>query len=300
MSNTQNQEPKPTPEEIAHAETGLRFRGLAGETSSEMWMRHHDERADVNGGGLPTEEMPSQQEARHRAEWAVLERRERAELGAAWQAPEFSRATIEADAWTAVYLPIPKQADMALLREAHTWASDLVRYSEEGRGAFASPLVALPNTAAEPLAAAEARVEELEQRIYLLNFIAHTASDHLARGVERVLDIAGNASDHLARSMERVLDTFFSFFVAEPKMTAQQAHEHLQAAGNVETLHAHDVAAGVRANEAAHDWQSVMTINQQQYQDVRLAQTLGTPATAEANLGTDEHEAARQQQKLSL
>jgi hypothetical protein len=33
---------------------------------------------------------------------------------------------------------------------------------------------------------------------------------------------------------------------------------------------------------------------------VRLAQTLGTPATAEANLGTDEHEAARQQQKLSL
>lgn len=111
--------------------------------------------------------------------------------------------------------------------------------------------------------------------------------------------ISQNVFDGLSRSMEMVLDTFFSFFVSEPKLTTQQAHEHLQAAGNVETLHAHDVAAGVRANEAAHDWQSVMTINQQQAQDLRLAQTLGTPATAEANLNRDENELVRER-KLSL
>ena len=215
MSDTRKQEPKPIPEEIERAETVLRFRGLADETHIEMWMRHHDERADVHGGGLPTEEMPSQQEARHRAEWAALEKRE--------------------------------------LVNAEVVGSEAAIGPAQEQGHFLS-----------------------------LKFIGR------------------NIGDHLSRSMEMVLDTFFSFFVSEPKLTAQQAHERLQSAGNVETLHAHAVAADVRENEAAHDWQSVMTINQQQVQDLRLAQTLGTPVTAEANLGYDEHEAARQQQKLSM
>ena len=40
-----------------------------------------------------------------------------------------------------------------------------------------------------------------------------------------------------------MLGAVYSFFVAEPKMTAQQVHDTLQAAGNVEALHAREVAA---------------------------------------------------------
>jgi|SRR5271170_2386895 len=82
----------------------------------------------------------------------------------AWQAPAFSRATIEADAWTAVYLPIPEKADLALLTTAHNWARDLARHAE-GDGAFSEPLVTLPAAAPEPQAAATARTAVLEQRV---------------------------------------------------------------------------------------------------------------------------------------
>src|SRR6202023_3070473 len=41
-----------------------------------------------------------------------------ARVRAAWQETEFSRATIEADPWTAVYLAIPQDADHWLLIKA--------------------------------------------------------------------------------------------------------------------------------------------------------------------------------------
>ncbi len=83
----------------------------------------------------------------------------------AWRAPTFSRETIEADPWTAVYLPIPETADLTLLTEAQNWARDLVRYCEAGRDdALSKPLVSLPNDAPEPHAAATARLAELGQR----------------------------------------------------------------------------------------------------------------------------------------
>jgi hypothetical protein len=61
--------------------------------------------------------------------------------------------------------------------------------------------------------------------------------------------------ESLARTVEMVLDTVFGFFVAEPKLTAQQAHDLAQAAGNVETSHAQAVAGHAAEIEAARDEQ---------------------------------------------
>jgi hypothetical protein len=86
----------------------------------------------------------------------------------AWQAGEFSRATIEADPWTAVYLEIPYDADLTLLTEAQKWARDLVQYAapaRQGTGALAEPLVTLPFNTPDHQAAATARAAELEERV---------------------------------------------------------------------------------------------------------------------------------------
>jgi hypothetical protein len=89
----------------------------------------------------------------------------RAEERAAWQAPAFSKETIAADPWTAVYLPIPEKANLGLLTEAHNWARDLARYAE-GNGAFSQPLVDREShNRADNIAAATARTGELEQRV---------------------------------------------------------------------------------------------------------------------------------------
>jgi hypothetical protein len=40
------------------------------------------------------------------------------QLRQAWQAESFDRQTIKADRWTAVYLPIPEDADRYLLMQA--------------------------------------------------------------------------------------------------------------------------------------------------------------------------------------
>jgi hypothetical protein len=83
----------------------------------------------------------------------------------AWQAPAFSEETMAADPWTAVYLPIPENANLTLLTQAHNWARDLAEYARrdlaQSQGAFARPDIALPEDAPEPLAAATARTAEL-------------------------------------------------------------------------------------------------------------------------------------------
>ena len=50
-----------------------------------------------------------------------------------------------------------------------------------------------------------------------------------------------------------MLGAVIGFFVDEPKLTAQQVHDTLQAAGNVETLHAREVDAAAVINAAEHD-----------------------------------------------
>lgn len=108
----------------------------------------------------------------------ALPRREQKELLAAfdhgdavraWQQPAFSKDTIAADQWTAVYLPIPKNAGRELMEYARSWAADLVQYAArdlaQTQGAFARPLITLPPDAPQPLAAATARLAELNARL---------------------------------------------------------------------------------------------------------------------------------------
>lgn len=91
----------------------------------------------------------------------------------AWKAPAFSYETIRADAWTAVRLPVPEQAEPELLAYARDWASDLGRYAEIGKrvqefgsSALGEPLVNAENfTREENIAAAVERVGALDARL---------------------------------------------------------------------------------------------------------------------------------------
>lgn len=87
---------------------------------------------------------------------------------AAWREPAFSRATIEADPWTAAHLAIPENADPELLAYARDWARDLGRYAE-GSGALAEPLVndAGNFTREQNMAAAAERAGVLDGRLWL-------------------------------------------------------------------------------------------------------------------------------------
>ena len=54
------------------------------------------------------------------------------QLRTAWQAPAFSKETIDADPWTAVYLPIPENANRLLLISAYSAASVCIDMIESG------------------------------------------------------------------------------------------------------------------------------------------------------------------------
>ena len=88
-----------------------------------------------------------------------------------------------------------------------------------------------------------------------------------------------------------------NFLVSGPKVTAQQAHDMARAEGNEETIHARAVAEAVQANEEAHDWRQHAEKTGQQEKSIRLAATLGLPATAEATLNRDEHERRRESER---
>jgi hypothetical protein len=95
------------------------------------------------------------------------------EVRAAWRAPEFSGATIAADPWTAVYLPMPDKPDAALLAEARQWVSELRNAVEDrpgwepSTGALAhGPFVdGMDYSRQENFAAATARLAELDSRL---------------------------------------------------------------------------------------------------------------------------------------
>ena len=92
-------------------------------------------------------------------------------------------------------------------------------------------------------------------------------------------------------------------FMGGPKQTRQQQRDAAQARGNLETRDARDYAAHVAQREAEHEDRIHAAKTTQQEVDLRLAATLGTPPTAEANLNRDEHEQARElerRQGLSL
>jgi hypothetical protein len=136
---------------------------------------------------------------------------------AAWREPEFSRATIEADPWTAVHLPIPENAEPQLLAHARNWAGDLLRYAEHS-GALAEPLVNTLNadnfTRAENIAAAAERVAALDERIEraraempalrAVAFDEEVERERAARP-EPVLDDRGRV-EVLEKTIEKILD----------------------------------------------------------------------------------------------
>jgi hypothetical protein len=119
------------------------------------------------------------------------------------------------------------------------------------------------------------------------------------RGFISFLGSLENLASHAARAVDIALGAVIGYFVDEPKMTAAQVHQTLQAAGNVETIHAREVEAAAAVDAAEHEDRMLVTKGEQQGHDLRLAMTLGTNATAEANMGLDEHEASRRSLKMS-
>ena len=86
----------------------------------------------------------------------------------AWQAHEFSHATIDVDPWTAVYLAMPENADRELLERARGCAAELKNVIDEGdaRDAALGPAVNRDSyTREQNSAAATARLALLDTRL---------------------------------------------------------------------------------------------------------------------------------------
>jgi hypothetical protein len=98
------------------------------------------------------------------------------------------------------------------------------------------------------------------------------------------------------KAFETGFNLMFGWAMAPPKLTRQQAHDEARAENNVETLHAQAVAAAARVDEREADWRQHAQKTAQQENDLRLAQTLGIPPTAEAALGRD-RERDREQER---
>ncbi len=108
---------------------------------------------------------------------------------------------------------------------------------------------------------------------------------------------AGKIFGLFGRAAEAVTGLLTFFFMGGPKYTPQQRHDAAQARGHLETRDAREYAAHVAQREAEHEDRIHVTKTTQQETDLRLAMTLGTNATAEANLGRDEHDAERERQR---
>jgi hypothetical protein len=123
-------------------------RQRAGERAAELSQRLQ---ASLEEGPLPWPTIPDEHDR------------------AAWQAPEFSRKTMEVDPWTAVYLPIPDHADPQLLAYARSWVTDLRHAAELGVGSnsvYSGPVMDdMYYSREEKLAAATERLAALDERL---------------------------------------------------------------------------------------------------------------------------------------
>jgi hypothetical protein len=171
-------------------------------------------------------------------------------------------------------------------------------YEEETAAIDVEPQPDLFQQAAAP--AHETPRETIEVRVD--NFVDETEvmpsapeRDFLSMGF-----VVDRIADSLGRTVEMMLGAVYSFFVAEPKMTAQQVHDTLQAAGNVETLHAREVAAAAAVEGEAHEFRMMVAKGEQETRNVYLGMEAGTNATAEATLGLDAYEPQRRKQTQSL
>ena len=85
-----------------------------------------------------------------------------------------------------------------------------------------------------------------------------------------------------------------------PKLTRQQARDAEKARTNLETADARSYAAHVAASEAEHDERMHVAKTAQQEKDLRLSQTQGGNATAEAQLNATEDDEQTRQRKRGL
>ena len=93
---------------------------------------------------------------------------------------------------------------------------------------------------------------------------AEVAPSQPVRGFFSFSGAVENLAGHATRSISLALNVVIGFFVDEPKMTAQQVHDTLQAAGNVETLHAREFAAAEAVEAGEHDFRMMMMKGAQQ------------------------------------
>jgi hypothetical protein len=118
-----------------------------------------------------------------------------------------------------------------------------------------------------------------------------------ARNFFSFWDAAETFFSHASRAVDIALGAVIGFFVDEPKLTPQQVHDTLQAAGNVETLHAREVATAVAVDGEAHEFRMMVAKGEQETQILKIATEAGTNATAEATLGLDAYEPQRRKQR---
>jgi hypothetical protein len=143
--------------------------------------------------------------------------------------------------------------------------------------------------AQQGMAQQEAVIERIQEAGQGTTAAAHAAVDKAERFSGRVL---GWLADRFSSGWHAAAE--FLGLATEPKMTAAQVHDTLQAnVGNLEKDHAEGVDAAQRETETARDWQQHDLKSAQQEKDLRLAQALGTNPTAEANLNQHDRERDR-------
>lgn len=129
--------------------------------------------------------------------------------------------------------------------------------------------------------------QELRQAVRGTESVVHAAAEMPVAAVADAASTALSLSGIAAKAFAGFFRMFSFGAMAEPKQTRQQMRNEAQAAGNVETQHAHEVAAGVQAIETARDWQQHAQKTTQQEQDLSLSARFGTPPTREANIGRE-------------
>ena len=219
---------------------------------------------------------PVQADDRH--ETAVYQLDQIAEREA-WQASAFSRETIETDPWTAVYLPIPENADLDLLREARAMAREL-QLSTDGREhsepwldeLSLGPKLNRENYTREGnFEAATARRDELSERLELarsaeperqpavsIEDIGLLQPEVETRGPRDSGFLSGDlATNRLAEHAARVMDLILGvlLIVPEPELTPQQVHDLTRANAERDEERALDLAAREQdADLVAANW----------------------------------------------
>jgi hypothetical protein len=132
---------------------------------------------------------------------------------------------------------------------------------------------------------------ELRSAAAVAERAVHGVMETPAEAVDTALDAAGGLLGGAAKIIGAFFSALSSFFGdSGPKLTRQQAKEVLQAEGNIETAHARDYAAGVRAKEAEFDDRMHAQKTSQQQEDLSASFHFGTPPTREANLGRQRDE----------